>query len=436
VARLDDPSAVLTSRSWFNGPREVIDRDRWRFADDEHIELDDGFQPLIHYEVTYTTRSCPVTGAGLAAVRDVVGHLRGGYNHVLATGSSQSGRWLRQFLHDTGNADEGGRAVFDGVHIHIAGGRRGEFNHRYAQPSTMTSLGFSHLPPFSPSDGLCDRAYRLGTMPKVVSTNTATEYWRGDASLSHPDPDGSDWRFYLYSGTHHAGVVPGYVDMLPVQLPGNLVDFSPLGRAHFVALHEWIVDGREPPPSAVPRAEDGTGRTREAVLDALRRVAWFATVTLPDPEALPGMPPIDLGPGADRGIAVYPPVVTGSSRPCLVSSVDGDGNELAGVRLPAVAVPLAIAVGWNPERPRAGVPVEVWNLVGGQLPLPRDEILRRYGDREHYISLVRALAGDLVDQRHLLAEDLDAVVAGSVRSWAAALGETPSSNGQPHDPRE
>jgi hypothetical protein len=424
TAHLDDPGAVLTSRSWFNGPRTVIDRDRWRFADDEHVELDGGFQALTHYELTYTTRSCPVTGAGLAAVRDVVSHLRAGYSHVLATGASQSGRWLRQFLYDTGNADESGRAVFDGVHIHIAGGRRGEFNHRYAQPSTMTSLGFSHLPPFSPTDGLCDRAYRSGTMPKVISTNTATEYWRGDASLSHPDPDGPDWRFYLYSGTHHVGILPGYVEMLPVQLPGNLVDFSPLTRAHFVALQEWVAGGRQPPPSAVPRAEDGTGRSRDAVLDALGRTPWFATVTLPDPDALPGMPPIDLGPAAGRGIGVYPPAVTGPPRPCLVSAVDPDGNELAGVRLPAVTVPLAVSAGWNPERPRADVPVEVWNLVGGRLPFPPDEILRRYGDRGHYLSLVRASTSDLVEQRHLLPEDLDAVVAGAARSWAAAMGDT------------
>jgi hypothetical protein len=424
AAYLDDPDAVLTARSWFNGPRHVIDRDRWRFADDEHVELEGGFQPLIHYELTYTTRSCPVTGAGLAAVRDVVSHLRAGYSHVLATGASQSGRWLRQFIYDTGNADESGRAVFDGIHCHIAGGRRGEFNHRYAQPSTMTSLGFSHLPPFSSADGLFDRAYRRDTMPKVISTNTATEYWRGDASLSHPIPDGPDWRFYLYSGTHHPGLLPGYVELLPVQLPGNLVDFSSLTRAHFVALRQWVVEGRQPPPSAVPVAEDDTGRSREALLNALAGNTWFATVNLPDPNALPGMPPIDLGPAADRGIGVFPPAVTGPPRACLASAVDGDGNEVAGVRLPAVAVPLAVSVGWNPERPRPGVPVEVWNLVGGRVPFPPDEILRRYGDFEHYIRLVRATADELVQRCHLLPEDLEAVVADAGRSWATAVGDT------------
>jgi hypothetical protein len=289
----------------------------------------------------------------------------------------------------------------------------------------MMSLGFSHLPPFSPSDGLFDRAHRLGTVPKMVSTNTATEYWRGDASLAHPSPDAPQWCFYLYSGTHHAGLLPGYVETLPVQLAGNLVDFSPLTRAHFVALHEWVVDGREPPPSAVPRFEDGSGRSREAVLEALGGISRFATLTLPASDALPGMPPIDLGPESDRGIGRFPPVVTGPPRPCLVSVVDGDGNEVAGVRLPAVAVPLAVSVGWNPERPRPGVPVELWNLVGGRLPFPPDEILRRYGDLEQYLGRVRVSADALVEQRHLLSGDLDVVLDAATQSWSTAMADTP-----------
>ncbi len=247
VADLDDPAAVSTARAWFNGPAQVVDRKRWRFPDAQHVEMDGCFQALTHYELTYVSGSCPVTGAGLAAVRDVVADVRRDYRYALTMGGSQSGRWLRQFLYDTGNADETGRPVFDGVHCHIAGGRRGEFNHRYAQPSTMNALGFSHLPPFSPTDGLFERAYQLGTVPKVVSTNTATEYWRGDASLAHPVPEGPEWRCYLYAGAHHAAQMPGYVESLPVQLPGNLIDVTPLSRAHFVVLQEWVVDGEANP---------------------------------------------------------------------------------------------------------------------------------------------------------------------------------------------
>jgi hypothetical protein len=415
-----DPAARLTERDWFNGPSRTIPRDRWRFADREHVELDGGFAARRHYELTYTTSRCPVAGAGLAAVRDVVSHLRPEFTHTLAFGVSQSGRWLRQFVRDTGNAAEDGTRVFDGIHCHIAGGRVGEFNNRYAQPSTMNPLGFTHLPPFSPADGLLDRAREHGTAPKLVFTNTATEYWRGDASLGHPDPDDPGCRWYLYAGTHHVGVMPGYVEALPVQLAGNVVDTTGLTRAHAAALDEWVRDGTPPPASAVPRP-DGTGIGRDEALKKLRAVPWLHGITLPDPEALLGMPPISLGPDETRGVARYPAVVLGPARPCLVSDVDDDGNELAGIRLPHVSVPLDASFGWNPEQPRDAVPVEIWNLAGARTALPAAEILRRYGDEAAFLARVRAGAESLVAARHLLAEDVEAVVADAERRWAAAV---------------
>ena len=383
--------------------------------------MDGGFEARTHYELTYTTSRCPVAGIGLTAVRDVVSHVRGEFSHVLSLGVSQSGRWLRQFIYDTANADEEGGRVFDGVHCHIAGGRRGEFNHRYAQPSTMNHLGFGHLPPFSPTDGLFERANRAGTAPKTFFTNTATEYWRGDASLGHPEPEGPAWRCYLYAGAHHSGQIPGYIESLPLQLPANLVNIAWLTRAHFVALEEWVTENREPPPSAVPRTADGTGASRERVLGALEGISWFDDVTLPAPEALLGMPELDLGPDADRGVGRFPPLA-GPIRSCQVSAVDDDGNEIAGVRLPAVSVPLAVSVGWNPERPRPGVPVEVWNLVGGRVPFSAEDLRRRYGDRDGYLSLVRAAAHELVAQRHLLPGDADELIGRAGDQWNAAVG--------------
>jgi hypothetical protein len=415
-----EPGAALTERGWFNGPRRAVPRDRWRFTDAEHIELDGGFAARTHYELTYTTSRCPVTGAGLAAVRDVVTYLRDQFTHTLAFGVSQSGRWLRQFVRDTGNAAENGARVFDGIHCHIAGGRVGEFNNRYAQPSSMNPLGFCHLPPFSPADGLLDRARAVGTAPKLVFTNTATEYWRGDASLGHPDPDDPGCRWYLYAGTHHVGTLPGYVEALPVQLPGNLVDTTGLTRAHGAALQDWVRDGTPPPASAVPRP-DGTGISRDEALKKLRSVPWLRDITLPAGKALLGMPPISLGPDVTRGVARYPAVVLGPARPCLVSDVDDDGNELAGVRLPHVSVPLDVSAGWNPERPRDGVPVETWNLAGGRVPLPAAEVVRRYGDAAAFLARVRADAESLIAARHLLAGDLDAVLGDARRRWDAAV---------------
>ena len=276
---LDEPAAALTVRDWFNGPRQVIDRSRWCFAKDvggsrvpdgEHVWLDGGFEARRYYEVIYTTNRCPIAGAGLAAVRDVVSFLRRdqGFDRVLSFGSSQSGRWLRQFIFDTANTAEDGSRVLDGVLCHIAGGRRGEFNNRSAQPSTMNALGFTQLPPFSPDDGLFAEARECGNAPLTIFANSATEYWRGDASLVHTDAsgadlaDGRDWRAYLYAGSHHAAGMPDdFSAQLPVQLgpePGRgaVGEPGPPGRPRRVG------GVRDRPASE--RGAQGGGRVRLA----------------------------------------------------------------------------------------------------------------------------------------------------------------------------
>ena len=237
----------------------------------------------------------------------------------------------------------------------------------------------------------------------------------------HPVPEEPDWRAYLYAGSHHAGRLAGFVDQMPVQLPANLVEIVWLGRAHLAALEQWVADGVDPPPSAVPRPDDHTAVSREAALAGLTGRDHLPGLVPPDAGALPGMVPLDLGPEAGRGSGGGPPVVTGPARACLVSALDDDGNEVAGVRLPDIAVPLAVSFGWNPEQPRPGVPVELWNLLGGRVAFGRDEILRRYRDRDRYLELVRAVAGTLVGDRHLLAGDLDRIVAEAGAGWDAAV---------------
>ncbi len=150
----------------------------------------------------------------------------------------------------------------------------------------------------------------------------------------------------------------------------------------------------------------------------------FAGIVWPDPNALLGMPPLDLGPDAAVGVGRYPPAVTGPPRPCLVASVDEDGNEGCGVRLPEVAVPLGVWFGWNPEQPRpdpdhpgTNHPVEVWNLLGGGVAFGAPEIIDRYGDRDRYLDRVRACVSDLVARRHLLAGDAERVVEHAGALW-------------------
>jgi len=166
--------------------------------------------------------------------RDLVSFLRhsngadnpcaGDIQHAYAFGASQSGRFLRQLLYLGLNEDEAERMVFDGVLVHIAGGKRGsDFNMRFGQPSASLPsdpFPFNEMGATDPvsgrSDGLLERLAVRHRVPKIFFTNTSCEYWRGDASLIHTDATGTrdiepiaSSRFYHFAGTQHsAGTLP------------------------------------------------------------------------------------------------------------------------------------------------------------------------------------------------------------------------------------
>src|SRR5207302_8154566 len=105
----------------------------------------------------------------------------------------------------------------------------------------------------------------------------------------------------------------------------------------FANLEQWIVDGVEPPPSQVPRLGDGTAVSREKVLDRFRSLPGVA---LPTAQSMQAIHRLDLGPDAPAGVGRWP-LVQSDPYPVLVSDIDDDGNEVAGIAVPEVAVPVA-----------------------------------------------------------------------------------------------
>jgi Alpha/beta hydrolase domain len=451
---LDDPAAVLAVREHPHGPAVEMPRANWRFGRevDGHVVpdatcvwLSGGFRPGRVYELRYRPRDCPVVGVGPLAVRDFVSHLREGspagrVDHAIAFGVSQTGRFLRELLHLGLDVDGAGRKVFDGVMIHVAGARRGEFNQRYGQPSVQHAPGLGHLPPFADRDLLAARRAH-GDPPRIVSINTSSEYWRTEASLTHTDEAGETdvepphgARTYLFAGCQHGPGAPLATRdsmLAPWVRPANClttVDYAPLLRAALVNLERWVVEGVEPPPSAVPRVADGTAVERAEVL---RRFAAIPEAVLPRADRLPTLRRLDLGERTGQGVVRHP-AVAGEPYRCLVSSVDADGNEEAGIRLPDLTVPLASHTGWNPRRPESGAEGQLLDMLGSSVPLPRTRgerertgdprrsIQERYGSREEYCRLVRREAERLALARHLLAEDVERVVARAAASWDAA----------------
>jgi hypothetical protein len=478
TADLDDPEAVLTVREHVEAPRQVIPRDRWRFArvegnavvpDPGHVYLAERFEPGRIYELVYTAQGAPVVGLGLLAIRDVVSWLRHGDaatgnpragrdRYAYGYGRSQSGRFLRQFLYTGLNADEQGRVVFDGILDVVAGARQGEFNMRFGQPSRILIEGVGASFPFhevaqtdpvtGQTDGLLNLVAVRGVVPKIVAMNTSAEYWGGargsggQASLQHTDPAGTHHveptetsRHYLLAGTMHFPAEPANLGQEEVNSSGvrapqpiNSVDYGPLLKAMLVNLDRWVREDVPPPPNAVPRLTDGTAVRPEEALAFFERLPGVQL-----PARLPRLRRLDFGPAPAPGILDNPRPTLGEPYPHYVSALDENGNELGGVRHPDLDVPLATYAGWNVRHPDSGAPGELTS-AGLTLPFsgteaerqaaddPRPSIAARYASKEAYLEQVRQAARRLVQGRWMLEEDVEPVVERAGRRWDLFTG--------------
>ena len=456
---LESWDSVLTVQEHEDGEETVIPRERWAFArmvdgrrvpDAAHITMESGFEAGKVYRVLYETSHAPVVGLGLLATRDIAAWLRygmadadgtgnplaGAIGRAYAYGRSQSGRFLRQMLHLGLNRDESGQIVFDGMLPNVAGGKMGEFNVRFGQPSSLSNRSVNNLPPFldleaHSEDGILTEVTRRGVAPKVIYTNTSSEYWGGHGALAHMTRDGKadaplpdNVRAWLFCGTQHAPASLPISDMNPdTGARGtqalNYVDYRPLMRAALYHLDRWVTRNEEPPVNGYPKLSDGS------VVDADELAEWFGS--LPGVEFPTHQKVIrHLDFGSDRAVPTRIPPAVGDAYPMLVSAVDADGNEVGGIRLPAVEVPLATYAGWNVRHPDIGGAGQVLapggTVVGCAIPLavtraerqasgdPRPSIEERYGSRDEYLERVRASAELLVESGYVLAEDVDVLV--------------------------
>ena len=471
---VDDPASpknVLTVRDAPDGPRQVIPRGRWSFAhsaegqlvaDPHFIHLDGGFLPGKIYEVVYESKDPAVAGAGLAAVRDFLSYLKydsqatAPVRRVYAVGISQSGRFLRHFLYQDFNADEQGRQVMDGVIAHVAGAGRGSFNHRFAQPSRdaqpLSSFFFptdlfpyTDLPEIDPETGetagLLDAASRSHTAPKIFFTNTSYEYWGRSASLIHTSADGlkdaapgENARIYLLAGLQHFSAVfppqkatTGSPDSTAQQRHNpNPVQW--FWRALITDLDQWVKDGTPPPPNTYPKIADST-------LVPLSKWTFPRIPGVNTPHEMNLAYHLDFGSQWRSGIISNEPPKVGKTFSVLVPQTDADGNDLGGVRLPELQVPLATYTGWNLRDPSIGAPDLRLSFLGSFLPFARDasereksgdprrSVTERYVSREQYMGKFAEAAMNLIKERFLLREDLTAVLERGQREWNEIAGQ-------------
>jgi len=457
-----DSRNTLTVRDTPASPRTTIPRGEWQFAktidgklvpDNRSIHLNGGFKAGRIYECVYVVADPVVAGLGLAAFRDFASYAKHDAKsitpaaRVLAEGISQNGRFLRHFLYQGFNSDEDGRIALDGVLAHVAGAGRGSFNHRFAQPSRdgqpTSSIFFpTDIFPFTDlpetdaltgdKGGLLDRAIAEKVVPKIFFSNTSYEYWGRACSLIHTSPDGKEdaaidanVRIYFFTGLQHYSV-----SFPPARGEGALLSQNPQSplpirffwRAMISNMDAWVRSGTLPPPSAYPSITQKTLVSRERVTFPAIPGSHF-----PGDNNLAHR--LDFGPEWKQGIIAKQPPLIGKPFSVLVPQVDPDGNELAGVHLPEISVPLATYTGWNLRDPSIGAPEQRLPFEGSFFPFPKDaaararsgdprnSIAERYASREIYLERFTQATDDLIRQRWIILEDRAALLKRGAEEW-------------------
>jgi len=466
AATRDKSKATLTVRARLDDPPAKVPENGWEYVDDKTIRLLPAGTPFTQsyvYEFVYTAKDPVVAGLGLAATRDLVSFLRhavkdeagnanplaGDVRNTFSFSISQPSRTLNDLLALGFNEDEQGRRVIDGMLKWTGGGSGVQINYRFAQTGRTERNRQNHLYPegvfpfaypvltdhlSGKTAGRIARCQASNTCPKIFDANSANEYWVKAGSLLHTDtrgldlPDPDNVRFYLISGLSHG--VGNVTSRGQCQQFLNPTSPFPALRALLMALDQWVVAGTAPPPSLVPRQSDGT-----AVV-AVPRPGHQTGVVPQEALGWPAIPGVtytgvitsryflDFGPTLSQGvIAQYPPVLSGrTAYPHFVSRVDQDGNEVAGIRLPPVAAPIATTTGWALRREGFGAgegceangqhipfaPTKAARMAAGD---PRLSLEERYSTHEGYVTAVAKAAEKLEQQRLLLRADVEAYIA-------------------------
>jgi hypothetical protein len=200
-----------------------------------------------------------------------------------------------------------------------------------------------------------------------------------------------------------------------------------VGRALLLDLDDWVHKNVAPPASRYPSAARGE-------LVRLANVRFPRVSTFPLPTYMPGVWRMDLGADyATSKVVTNEPPHLGAAYSVLVPQVNADGNDIGGVTLPEVAVPLGTHTGWNVEFPELKPLGYLAGLIGSFHPFAmtraereksgdsRPSIAERYKDRQDYLSRVERAARDLVRDRLMLADDVPAAVLRAEQMWNAVV---------------
>lgn len=432
--------------------------------DATHICLKNGFDPSLLYELRYTAKDPLVLGIGFAATRDLNSFFRydqhdaagtanpvaGAIRWAISEGSSQSGTFLRAYIHLGFNQDEQGRIVWEGSNPHIAS-RVIDMNRRFALPGgtvAMYELGtdaplwwesWNDKPRGRGKTAILDRCRTTQTCPKIMETFGAAEIWGlrasammvgTDAKADIPLPD--TVRRYYFAGAQHGGGRGGFSlsgeSAAACELPSNPIPEAQMRAALLKSFVAWVTSGGPMPASRYPKISDGT-----LVPNTNAAMGFPRIPGKPMPEHLQ-RPLIGyaLGPHFTyKDGSGYLTAVPAVERefPQLVVKVDADGNEIAGLKSPLAMAPLGTYTGWNVTKAGPFKGLLCGDVpTGGFIPFaktkaertasgdPRLSLEERYGTHDGYVKAVTAAANSLVQDGLLLRHDADTMIAQAQKS--------------------
>ena len=450
----------------------------WTYASPTAIKLAGGaaFTQGRLYEFAYQATNPIVEGLGFASVRDFVDFLRHGsptttsaqsplgndIAYAVSFSISQPGRFMRDFVKLGFNAGPNSRKVFDGVDNYIAAGSGIFLNYRFAEPFRTerqhiarwypeATFPFawqtSHDPITGMTAGRLQTCETTGTCPKIIESYSENEFWSKAGSLTTTDPTGRRdlpqtpyVRFYQFASEPHAAA-SGLGICAQTQNP--LLANAGL-RALLVDLDAWIRNRGAPPEDQVPRLDRG-----ELVSSLPQRGVRFPTIPTVTYNGVKTIrDTYDFGAAIGQGIITIDPprLVEGETPtatdgagiyPSYVPLDDEDGNNVAGIRMPDVEVPVGTFTGWALQGP-AYASGDGCDASGQFLPFPftraaakaakdpRRSLAERYPTHVAYVRRIKAAARRLEAQRLLLPEDVASYIAAAQSGTTGGTSPTTS----------
>jgi len=308
--------------------------------------------------------------------------LRGAIDRVLASGKSQSGRFLKTYLFNGFNRVNG-RRVVDGMHVFVSGSGMLPI----LTSSTGPQSSGDAAPSFSDPEfrGVNEGPFTIGEIvaavekrgevpPRIVMVSSTTDFLSLRASLGRTGGGGTvdqplpaNVRMYDIAGASHV-VLPSAP---ACTLPLARLDWAPVSRATLVALDRWVGRNAEPPASKLMPLEP----TADA--DVLGAPKYLPTAVIQRPKR------------------------------------DTDGNVMGGVRLPDMEAPLGVHGAQQDPKSFSCA------LAGAFLPFTPAQIAAHYKNRDDYVNRIRTAAQALQKERLLLREDAAVIIAAAAaQPWA------------------